>query len=75
MPQDITTKDEALHVAREFIARGEERAELVKQLHEEDMLGLECAGTVRLEKLTAEDAAAGWRLAKWLVMEAAKESA
>lgn len=71
--EDIKTRDEALQIAKAFIERGEKRAELVQWLHDEDMMGLECAQAVQLERLAAEDAAAGWKLAKWLIMEAAGE--
>lgn len=66
-PEEVLTRAEAVQVAKELLARGERRAELVKWLHEEDMLGLECAQTVELEKLGSLDARDGWRLAKWLV--------
>lgn len=63
----INTRDEAVQVAKELLARGERRAELVKWLHDEDMLGLECSQTVELEKMGSQDAADGWRLAMWVV--------
>jgi hypothetical protein len=66
---ELQSKEDAIEVAKGFIARGEQRAELVKKLHEEDMLGLECGDTIQLEKLTALDASEGWKLAKWLIME------
>jgi hypothetical protein len=72
MVPEITTKEEAIEVAKQFIARGEQRVELVKKLREDDMLGLECSETVQLERLSAQDAADGWRLAKWLVLESVR---
>lgn len=71
MSEPIATQEEALIVAQQFAARGEERARLVKQLEDEDMLGLECSETAQLERLTVRDVIDGERLAQWIVADAA----
>jgi hypothetical protein len=63
----IVSNDEAFLVAHQFEARGDERMRLLAELAADDMLGLECAATVQLEKLLTQDAIDGQRLAKWIL--------
>lgn len=63
------SKEEAVAVARAVIARSQEMDALAKKLDADDMLGLECSETVRLEKLAAQNAAAARVLAAWVVKE------
>ncbi len=66
----IESKEDAVHVARRVIARSQEMDALVRKLEDEDMIGLECAETVKLEKLSAENASSARALAEWIVKEA-----
>ena len=63
------TREQAVAVANQVIARVREATALVAKLKEEDMLGLERAETVRLEKIGAQNAAAALVLAEWIVEE------
>jgi hypothetical protein len=65
----IESKEDAVHVARRIVDRAREMDDLVEKLASEDMIGLECAETVKLEKLSAENASAGHALAEWVVKE------
>jgi len=65
----IESKEQAVAVAHQVIARVREVNTLVKKLQDEDMLGLECAETVQLERLSAKNAAAALVLAEWIVKE------
>ncbi len=61
--------EEAVTVARAVIARSREMDALAMKLSADDMLGLECAETVQLERLAAANAAAARMLAAWVVEE------
>lgn len=65
----IESKEEAIRLAQDVIARCANMEQIVKDLEAEDMLGLECSGTVQLEKLSAENARAARSLAEWLLKE------
>lgn len=65
----IESKEDAVHVARRVIERSNAMDALVEKLAAEDMIGLECAETVKLEKLSAENASAARVLAEWIVKE------
>ncbi len=60
---------EAVKVAQALQSRETQRAALIKRLRDEDMMGLECAETVQLEKLDAEDVGVATTLAAYLLME------
>jgi hypothetical protein len=65
----VKSKDEAVAAAHQVLARCREMEVLAKKLNEDDMLGLECAETVQLEKLSSQNAAAARALADWIVKE------
>ena len=65
----VESREDAVIVARRVIERSQEMDALVEKLEDEDMLGLECAETVKLEKLSAENASAARVLAAWIVKE------
>ena len=65
----VKSKDEAVTAARQVIARAQQMEELARKLNDDDMLGLECAETVQLEKLSGQNAAAARAIAEWIVKE------
>lgn len=65
----IESKEDAVRVAQDVTARSAEMETIAKELSDDDMLGLECDGTVRLEKLSAENARDARLLAQWILKE------
>jgi len=65
----VKSKEEAVVAARQVLDRARQMEALAKKLNDDDMLGLECAETVQLEKLSGQNAAAARALADWIVKE------
>jgi len=63
----IESREDAMRLAQQMVDRDAEITALVKKLQTDDMSGLECGGTVRLERLSAENAADARILAHWFL--------
>jgi hypothetical protein len=65
----LVSSEPAIKIAQGIHARRARRAALIARLREIDMLGLECAETVELERLDAEDIQASQKLADLILGE------
>lgn len=63
---DFTAADAVL-VAQRVVERSNRMTAIYEELEAEDMTGLECGGTVELEKLSALNASAAAKLAQWII--------
>ena len=62
---NIESSEDAARLARQIVERDTRITTLIEELRAQDMLGLECAQTIELEKLSAKNAAAAPILARW----------
>lgn len=62
------TKERAEQIAKEVVARGEKRVELVKKMIENGTLGLECTEQVELERINNLDGLSAIQLSRWVLV-------
>lgn len=63
----IESREEATRLAQLMVERAARIVAIVEELRTKDMRGLECAETVQLEELSAENGAAAQILARWVL--------
>jgi len=63
----ISSRNVAIKVAQRIVFDGKQRQQLINKLAKDDMLGLECAETVIIEKLTTSISDDAIELANWFI--------